>query len=200
MTDPGFSVSIILMRLAHFHHRAARTVAAALLGLVGAAATASAQLPTFTPFETFTPIRSFTPIETFTPFRTFTPVETFTPFPSPTALGFRTPTTTRTATATPGGPTPTATQSAQPTVSPTRTMPGSPTRSHTPFPTLTPFVCVGDCTGDGILTINELIVGVLIALDQATLTSCEAMDVNGDSRVTIDELIRAVDLAGAGCL
>jgi Ca2+-binding EF-hand superfamily protein len=60
-------------------------------------------------------------------------------------------------------------------------------------------VCIGDCSGDGHIAIEELIIGVRIALGELALDSCAALDANGDGRVTIDELIRAVDLALTVC-
>jgi YVTN family beta-propeller protein len=59
--------------------------------------------------------------------------------------------------------------------------------------------CVGDCNGDGAVSINELITGVSIALGQTAVTACSAIDSNADGTVTIDELIAAVDAALSGC-
>jgi hypothetical protein len=59
--------------------------------------------------------------------------------------------------------------------------------------------CVGDCNGDGAVSINELIVGVDIALGQAPPSACPAVDVNGDGAVSINELIAAVGAALNGC-
>jgi hypothetical protein len=69
-----------------------------------------------------------------------------------------------------------------------------------PLPTVTPLpTCTGDCNGDGAVTINELILGVNIALGNAVLGSCRAFDGNGDCTVTINELISAVNAALGGC-
>lgn len=59
--------------------------------------------------------------------------------------------------------------------------------------------CVGDCNGDGEVSINELITGVNIALGSAPVSSCEAIDENGNGEVTINELISAVNNALTGC-
>lgn len=59
--------------------------------------------------------------------------------------------------------------------------------------------CVGDCDGDGNVPINELIVGVNVALGGAPLESCAAMDRNRDGQVSIDELLAAVNNATNGC-
>ena len=59
--------------------------------------------------------------------------------------------------------------------------------------------CVGDCNGDGMVAINELITGVNIALGSAPVSDCEAMDANGDGMVGINELIAAVNNALSGC-
>jgi hypothetical protein len=53
----------------------------------------------------------------------------------------------------------------------------------------------GDCNGDGVVTIDELILGVNIALGNLPLTDCPAFDTNRDGMVSIDELIAAVNAA-----
>ncbi len=53
--------------------------------------------------------------------------------------------------------------------------------------------CVGDCNDDGAVAINELIVGVQIALGTFDASTCQAMDANGDGGVAIDELVLAVE-------
>ena len=58
---------------------------------------------------------------------------------------------------------------------------------------------MGDCNGDGQLTVNELVVGVLIALGEVPVDQCPALDVNGDGVVSITELVFAVNQALAGC-
>ena len=62
-----------------------------------------------------------------------------------------------------------------------------------------PAACVGDCSGDRMVAINELIIGVNIALGSAPLSSCTAFDANSDGMVSINELITAVNDALNGC-
>lgn len=87
-------------------------------------------------------------------------------------------------------PSPTATESitalptASPTASPT-TAPGSG--------------CVGDCDQGGSVSIDELVRGVDMSLGKSDVGACSAFDANGDQRVTVDELIRAVNAALSGC-
>ena len=59
--------------------------------------------------------------------------------------------------------------------------------------------CAGDCSGDGEVTVNEVITGVTIALGSVEVGACGAMDANGDGQVTIDELIGAINGALGGC-
>jgi len=59
--------------------------------------------------------------------------------------------------------------------------------------------CTGDCNGDRLVAINELITGVTIALGSAPVSSCPSFDINGDGSVAINELIAAVNNALAGC-
>ena len=65
--------------------------------------------------------------------------------------------------------------------------------------TVTHSSCVGDCGGDGTVTIDELLAGVNIALGNASLEGCTAFDTNRDKRVTVDELLSAVNRALSGC-
>jgi hypothetical protein len=58
--------------------------------------------------------------------------------------------------------------------------------------------CVGDCAGDGEVTINDLILGVNIALGSAPVSACEAF-ANGEGEVTISQLIQGVNNALEGC-
>ena len=59
--------------------------------------------------------------------------------------------------------------------------------------------CAGDCNGDGAVAINELVSGVSIALGNAAVDACRAMDGDSDSAVSISELIQAVNAALGGC-
>lgn len=59
--------------------------------------------------------------------------------------------------------------------------------------------CVGDCNDNGQVAINELIIGVNIALGTAPLDDCPAFDADGGETVTIAELIGAVNSALNGC-
>ena len=59
--------------------------------------------------------------------------------------------------------------------------------------------CVGDCDGDGQVTVDEVILGVNIALGNTLLTQCPALDGNLDSLLTIEELVRGVNDALFGC-
>ena len=61
------------------------------------------------------------------------------------------------------------------------------------------FECVGDCNGDGQVTVNELIVMVNIALGNAPLSQCTAGDANTDGEITINEIIAAVNNTLSGC-
>jgi hypothetical protein len=59
--------------------------------------------------------------------------------------------------------------------------------------------CIGDCNGDGRVTIGELILGVNISLGAAATQACAALDVDGDGRITIVELVRAVGYVLTEC-
>ena len=83
------------------------------------------------------------------------------------------------------------------TPTPTATAPESGTPTATP--TGAPLGCPGDCDRNSEVTIDELVRGVRIALDEAPLDDCDNLDRNGDGAATIDELLQAVRTALDGC-
>ena len=66
-------------------------------------------------------------------------------------------------------------------------------------PSIARAACVGDCNGDGEVTVNELIQMVNIALGTAQVSACMAGDANGDGEITINEIIAGVNNALNGC-
>jgi hypothetical protein len=59
--------------------------------------------------------------------------------------------------------------------------------------------CPGDCNGDGIVRVEEMVVGVRLALGNGSTDECPAFDGDGDGEVSIDELVRAVASVLGGC-
>jgi YVTN family beta-propeller protein len=59
--------------------------------------------------------------------------------------------------------------------------------------------CGGDCDGDGVVTVDEILTGVNLALGVGGIDDCEAMDGNGDGAVTVEEILQAVGVALDGC-
>lgn len=59
--------------------------------------------------------------------------------------------------------------------------------------------CVGDCDADGRVAINELIIGVNIALGNSATAQCAAFDTDSSGAVGISELVQAVNSALNGC-
>jgi hypothetical protein len=141
------------------------------------------------PPATATPTRTATRSRTPTHTASFTPTRTATATASPPPGPFETPTATRT-------PTGSGTSIATTTATQTRTPSASPTPSPTPIAGL---ACPGDCNDDRSVTIDELIRGVAIALEQVEVTTCTAFDINNDGSVTIDELVTGVTNALTGC-
>lgn len=90
---------------------------------------------------------------------------------------------------------PTGTSAPVPTVTDTPSVTASPTATHT----LGPVACVGDCSDDKKVTVDELVRGVNIALGHALVADCSAFDTNADRRATVNELVAAVAAALAGC-
>jgi hypothetical protein len=58
--------------------------------------------------------------------------------------------------------------------------------------------CWGDCSEDGEVTLNEVVLGINIALDRDA-AACSRMDLNDDGGVTIDELLAAIKASIFGC-
>jgi cysteine-rich repeat protein len=55
--------------------------------------------------------------------------------------------------------------------------------------------CVGDCTGDGQVSVDELLTMVNIALGTTSIVECGSGDANHDNEITIDEILTAVNVA-----
>src|SRR5215475_3448314 len=59
--------------------------------------------------------------------------------------------------------------------------------------------CVGDCNGNGSVEINELIIGVNIALGNLPVSQCPSFDCDNTGTVPINCLIQGVNNALNGC-
>jgi hypothetical protein len=68
-----------------------------------------------------------------------------------------------------------------------------------PTPTPSPAFCAGDCNSDRLVTIDELLTMVNIALGNTAVSACAAGDANHDNQITVDEILVAVDHALNGC-
>jgi hypothetical protein len=123
------------------------------------------------------------------------PAASATPGVSVTSTPTRTvavPASTRTLTRT-ALPTPTGTPAVPPTTS------TSSTPSTEPTPTVPRLACVGDCDASGSVAVNEVVLGVNLALERAEVGACEAFDPNRTSTVSVNELVRGVNNLLAGC-
>jgi len=84
--------------------------------------------------------------------------------------------------------------------SPTPTQTESPTpplSTQTPSPTPRP--CVADCNRNGVVTPDELLVAVQIALGGVSFDHCPTLDVDRNTVVSIEEVLTAVKSAEMGC-
>jgi hypothetical protein len=59
--------------------------------------------------------------------------------------------------------------------------------------------CSGDCDGNGAVTVEELVIGVNIALGTVPVATCPPFDTDRSDTVTVDELVRAVNDALGVC-
>jgi hypothetical protein len=58
--------------------------------------------------------------------------------------------------------------------------------------------CIGDCNDDQRVAVNELVIGVSVALGREDIATCEAFD-DGSGDVTVDVLLEAVQNSISGC-
>ncbi|HUL98620.1 MAG TPA: hypothetical protein VLU24_04160, partial [Mycobacterium sp.] len=59
--------------------------------------------------------------------------------------------------------------------------------------------CLMDCNKNNQVTVDDLVIGISIALGLDRLEHCPVADANGDGLVTVDELVSAVRAALYGC-
>jgi len=59
--------------------------------------------------------------------------------------------------------------------------------------------CIGDCNGNNVVTVTEVVTGIDVALEVVPYASCSAFDANNDVKVTVDELVAGVHRALTGC-
>lgn len=116
---------------------------------------------------------------------------TRTPTATPTATPSLLDVPTHTATAT-------ATAARSQTAGPTAALSPTPTRVPSEIPT-PPILCAGDCSADGAVTINEIILAIGLGLGAGSLENCRAADRDGNGAITVDELIAAIRSALNGC-
>lgn len=74
---------------------------------------------------------------------------------------------------------------------------GDPVLTPGPCPDVDP--CVADCNADGVVSVDEVVEGVTIALGATGLVDCLPADRSGDGQVTVDELVEAVSDLLVGC-
>jgi hypothetical protein len=99
----------------------------------------------------------------------------------------------------PGTPSSSPTRTPTPGANATLTRTPSPTFTATPTATPTPPPCLGDCSGDARVTIDELVLLVSSALgDTQEGVVCSAANPGG-APVTREDLLRAIENALAGC-
>lgn len=122
--------------------------------------------------------------------------------PTPIATASATPTPPVEDTPSPSAtPTPTPTEPALPTATEVATASSTPSMATaTPTATTPPqSPCTGDCDAGGAVTVDEIVLGIGIALGNAAIDTCTAFDANDDGLVTVDEIVQSVHFALNGC-
>jgi YVTN family beta-propeller protein len=59
--------------------------------------------------------------------------------------------------------------------------------------------CIGDCNGDGQVSVDELLVGINIVLGNLPVSACASFGASGSAPLTVAELLAAVNNALNGC-
>ncbi|MCK6554935.1 hypothetical protein L6Q96_10200 [Candidatus Binatia bacterium] len=59
--------------------------------------------------------------------------------------------------------------------------------------------CPGDCNGDGLVQVEEVITAVAIAQGEAASEDCVNADVSTDGIVTVDEIVAGITSTPHGC-
>jgi hypothetical protein len=62
-----------------------------------------------------------------------------------------------------------------------------------------PGSCAGDCDQRGSVTVDELILGVAITLNERALRDCPGLDHDGDGIPSVADAVAAVSSALRGC-
>jgi hypothetical protein len=62
-----------------------------------------------------------------------------------------------------------------------------------------PPACVGDCDESGMVTIDDILILVNIALGTANVDDCQSGDADGSGDITIEEILQGVNNAQIGC-
>lgn len=60
-------------------------------------------------------------------------------------------------------------------------------------------LCAGDCDGDGVIGVGELVLAVGFALGDGGTTGCPLADQDGDGRVAVNDIVASVQRALDGC-
>lgn len=60
-------------------------------------------------------------------------------------------------------------------------------------------LCVGDCDGEGAVTIDELVLVLGMALSGASVDACRLADVDGDNAISVADMVTCVGSALNGC-
>src|SRR5512143_3186944 len=59
--------------------------------------------------------------------------------------------------------------------------------------------CAGDCNGNAMVTVDEVVTMLDLALGEVAVSACLAGDVNGDDMIAVNEIIAAVNRVLDGC-
>jgi hypothetical protein len=76
---------------------------------------------------------------------------------------------------------------------------GTVAAPHAQGAAVVPAGCVGDCSGDLVVTVDEILTMVDVALGSVPVSACVPGDANRDQLIAVDEILTAVNNALNGC-
>jgi hypothetical protein len=60
-------------------------------------------------------------------------------------------------------------------------------------------VCVGDCDGNGVVSVNENVFGLTMVLENLSMEACPSFDADSNGEITVDEVVMSVADTLYGC-
>lgn len=76
---------------------------------------------------------------------------------------------------------------------------GAATPTASPSPSPPPPSCIGDCNGDGVVSVDEVVKLIVIALGRVEVAACLSGDGDASGSIEVDEIVTALQRSLNGC-